>query len=65
MLESQTKEFLRSCRFNASDPDNKYCPIFRLNTIVEEAGADYDKLALKVRLGSYAFFRMHILYSFI
>ena len=48
ILDSQSDDFVKKCRYNSTDKEAKYCPIFRLGTIVEEAGVNYDKLALKV-----------------
>ncbi|KAK7481559.1 hypothetical protein BaRGS_00027208 [Batillaria attramentaria] len=36
---------LSTCRFNASDPVNKFCPIFILDDIVNLAGHTYDGIA--------------------
>lgn len=44
-IRNTTKtDYLRSCRFNSeTDP---LCPVFRLGTIVDEAGADYESMAV-------------------
>lgn len=45
VLETDNKNFLKTCHFS---PENLYCPIFRLGTIVRWAGADFQDIALKV-----------------
>ncbi|BFZ18372.1 hypothetical protein BsWGS_21410 [Bradybaena similaris] len=37
-------DYLNSCQFNANDPRDKYCPIFRLETIVNGAGITYENI---------------------
>ncbi|XP_071848445.1 P2X purinoceptor 4-like isoform X2 [Apostichopus japonicus] len=36
-----------NCNFNSSDPNHKFCPIFKLSTIAREAGRDFQQMALK------------------
>ncbi|KAI0212138.1 P2X purinoceptor 4 [Lamellibrachia satsuma] len=47
ILETQNKEYLRSCRYNSSDPDDRLCPIFQLGTITDGAGEKYDEMAIQ------------------
>ncbi|TNN18834.1 P2X purinoceptor 4 isoform 2 [Schistosoma japonicum] len=35
-----SKKFLRSCLYNKTDPENRFCPIFQFSTIFEEANVD-------------------------
>ncbi|XP_021510303.1 P2X purinoceptor 5 [Meriones unguiculatus] len=44
VLETDNRNFLKTCRFS---PNNLYCPIFRLGSIVRWAGADFQDIALK------------------
>ena len=47
---ASNKEYLQKCRYNASDPLDKFCPIFELGYIIKAANEDYDELAIKVIL---------------
>ncbi|KAI0207936.1 P2X purinoceptor 4 [Lamellibrachia satsuma] len=47
ILETQNKDYLHSCRYNPDHPEDSLCPIFRLQTIIEEAGEDYDEMAVQ------------------
>ena len=42
--------YLKSCRYNSGDETDRFCPVFTLETIVKEAGEDYDDMAVLVRL---------------
>ncbi|XP_021093797.1 P2X purinoceptor 5 isoform X6 [Heterocephalus glaber] len=44
VLETKNKDFLKSCRFG---PDNHYCPIFRLGSVVQWAGSSFQDIALE------------------
>ncbi|XP_071479418.1 P2X purinoceptor 4-like [Diadema antillarum] len=45
ILDTADKMYLRSCRYNRkTDP---LCPIFRLGTILEEAGQTFSQMAIK------------------
>ncbi|XP_072164107.1 P2X purinoceptor 4-like isoform X2 [Diadema setosum] len=45
ILDTTDKMYLRSCRYNRkTDP---LCPIFRLGTILEEAGQTFSQMAIK------------------
>ncbi|XP_018644460.1 P2X receptor subunit (AJ703803) [Schistosoma mansoni] len=35
-----SKKFLRTCLYNKTDPENRFCPIFQFGTIFEEANVD-------------------------
>ena len=48
ILDSHSEDYLRTCRFNASHPEDKLCPVFRLQTIVEEANEEFDEMAIEV-----------------
>ncbi|CAG5135767.1 unnamed protein product [Candidula unifasciata] len=37
--------YLNSCMFNGDNPRDKYCPIFRLETIVNGAGVTYENIS--------------------
>ena len=41
--------YLKSCRYNSVDETDRFCPVFTLETIVKEAGEDYDDMAVLVR----------------
>ncbi|XP_048411774.1 P2X purinoceptor 4a isoform X1 [Stegostoma tigrinum] len=45
ILTNATASYLRSCRFNRNS--NPFCPIFRLGDMVQEAGEDFQKLAVQ------------------
>ncbi|TPP63839.1 P2X purinoceptor 4 [Fasciola gigantica] len=40
ILPWSSKRFLRSCTYDKNHEEYKYCPIFKLSTIFEEAGVD-------------------------
>lgn len=40
--------YLANCRYNKHDPQDKYCPIFRLGDIAAEAKENYTQLATYV-----------------
>jgi len=40
--KTNNKTYLQSCTY---DSDNPFCPIFKLKSIVEDSGEDYNKLA--------------------
>lgn len=47
-------DFLRTCRFNGSDPEGLYCPIFSLGQIVDmienvPQKQDFASISTKVR----------------
>uniref|UniRef100_A0A8C2VMH6 P2X purinoceptor n=1 Tax=Chinchilla lanigera TaxID=34839 RepID=A0A8C2VMH6_CHILA len=42
VLEAKNKDFLKSCRFG---PNNHYCPIFRLGSVVQWAGSNFQDIA--------------------
>ncbi|KAM6174586.1 P2X purinoceptor 5 [Erethizon dorsatum] len=44
VLETKNKDFLKSCRFG---PNNHYCPIFRLGSVVQWAGSSFQDIALE------------------
>lgn len=44
ILETKNKDFLKSCRFG---PNNHYCPIFRLGSVVQWAGSNFQDIALE------------------
>jgi P2X purinoceptor 4 len=47
ILDKQTKQYLRTCRYNRSDEFDKYCPIISIGTIVREAGVlNYEDIAV-------------------
>ena len=48
ILETQNSEYLRSCRYNSSDPDDRLCPIFQLETITGGANESYEEMAVLV-----------------
>ena len=50
ILDSQNKSYLTACRYNSSDPDDKLCPIFELGQIIEEAGENYNRIAIQVKM---------------
>lgn len=39
---------LGNCRWNRSDSKGKYCPIFVLDDIANDAGVKYDDLTIQV-----------------
>lgn len=47
VLDTTDKEFLTKCRYNPDNDTAKFCPVFRLGTIVSVAGQDYDTMAIK------------------
>lgn len=47
MLHTKDRSFLKSCRFS---PENHYCPIFRLGTLVSYTGNNFQEMALEVIL---------------
>lgn len=44
VLETKNKDFLKSCRFG---PSNHYCPIFRLGSVVQWAGSNFQDIAVE------------------
>ncbi|XP_020820340.1 P2X purinoceptor 5 isoform X1 [Phascolarctos cinereus] len=44
VLQTKDRSFLKFCRFS---PDNHYCPIFRLGTLVSYTGNDFQEMALE------------------
>ncbi|XP_044525416.1 P2X purinoceptor 5 [Gracilinanus agilis] len=44
VLDTKDKSFLKSCRFG---PDNHYCPVFRLGSLVHASGNDFQEMALE------------------
>ncbi|KAM5273496.1 P2X purinoceptor 5 [Ctenodactylus gundi] len=44
LLEMKNKDFLKSCRFSLK---NRYCPIFRLGSVVQWAGSNFQEIALE------------------
>ena len=52
ILDTQDKDYLSSCRYNAHDEQDRFCPIFKLGDIVKIAGEDYDSLAFYVSMGT-------------
>ena len=42
--------YLQTCRYNASDPLDQFCPIFKIGTIIKEAGED---MSIAVKVGHY------------
>lgn len=45
MLDTKDKAFLKSCHFG---PENPYCPIFRLGSVVSWTGSNFQEIALQV-----------------
>ncbi|XP_078583653.1 P2X purinoceptor 4-like isoform X2 [Branchiostoma floridae x Branchiostoma japonicum] len=45
ILDDSNPDYLKNCRFDNSDPKDKYCPIFKLDTIVKEANQNFTALA--------------------
>ncbi|CAH1232934.1 P2RX4 [Branchiostoma lanceolatum] len=45
ILDDYDPGYLKNCRFNNSDPVDKYCPIIRLDTMVKEANQNFTALA--------------------
>lgn len=45
MLNTQDTRYLRTCHFT---PENPYCPIFRLGSLVSWTGNNFNELAVKV-----------------
>eukprot|EP00058_Branchiostoma_floridae_P020335 XP_002605825.1 hypothetical protein BRAFLDRAFT_84310 [Branchiostoma floridae] len=45
ILDDYDPGYLKNCRFNNSDPVDKYCPIIKLDTMVKEANQDFTALA--------------------
>ena len=48
IINIQNSTYLKSCTYNSSDEVDRLCPIFTLDTIVREAGQNFDEIALKV-----------------
>ena len=48
ILDTQNEHYLRTCLFNASHPEDKLCPVFRLRTIAEAANEDFGEIAVEV-----------------
>ncbi|XP_049714659.1 P2X purinoceptor 5 isoform X4 [Elephas maximus indicus] len=44
VLDTKNSSFLKTCRF---DPNNLYCPIFRLGSVVRWAGSSFQEMALE------------------
>ncbi|XP_072475101.1 P2X purinoceptor 5 isoform X2 [Notamacropus eugenii] len=44
VLHTKDRSFLKSCRFS---PENHYCPIFRLGTLVSYTGNNFQEMALE------------------
>ncbi|XP_068939340.1 P2X purinoceptor 5 isoform X3 [Petaurus breviceps papuanus] len=44
VLHTDDRSFLKSCRFG---PENHYCPIFQLGTLVSYTGNDFQEMALE------------------
>ncbi|XP_013091481.2 P2X purinoceptor 4-like isoform X1 [Biomphalaria glabrata] len=44
---NESTAFINNCTYNATDPQAKYCPFFRLDTIVQGAGYPYSAVAVE------------------
>lgn len=45
MQDTKDRNFLKSCQFG---PKNPYCPIFRLGSVVNWTGSNFQEIALQV-----------------
>lgn len=45
MLDTTDRTFLKSCKFS---PENPYCPIFRLGSVVSWTGSNFQEIAVQV-----------------
>lgn len=45
MLDTTDRTFLKSCKFS---PENPYCPIFRLGSVVSWTGSSFQEIAVQV-----------------
>lgn len=45
VLDTTDRTFLKSCKFS---PENPYCPIFRLGSVVSWTGSNFQEIAVQV-----------------
>ncbi|GFO41282.1 P2x purinoceptor, partial [Plakobranchus ocellatus] len=43
--DDEDDEYLSKCQYNSRSPRDKFCPIFRLETILSEAGIQFEDIA--------------------
>ena len=48
ILNTQESDYLSNCTYNSHDKKDRFCPIFSLGYIVEEAGENFHQMALSV-----------------
>ncbi|VFV39588.1 p2x purinoceptor 5-like [Lynx pardinus] len=57
VLDTKDKAFLKSCHFG---PENPYCPIFRLGSVVSWTGSNFQEIALQLSVKSRSVTSAHL-----
>jgi cation transporter protein len=53
VLQGANSSYLHQCKFNKNHPVDQFCPIFVLSQMVEDAGSDWESLALNASICMY------------